>query len=148
MPEIHLETFIAAPREVCFDLERNVDVPQASTSATGERAISGVTEGLMDLGDEVTWEAWQFGLRFRMTSKITLFDRPARFSDEMQSGPFQYWRHHHRFDPVKGGTLMVDDVEFSSPLGPVGRLIEALVLSRHIRNLLSERNAAIRRLAE
>jgi hypothetical protein len=88
MPEIHLETYIAAPAEVCFDLERDVDVHQASTSGTRERTISGVTEGLMDLGDEVTWEARQFGFKFTMTSKITSFDRPSGFSDEMRSGPF------------------------------------------------------------
>jgi hypothetical protein len=43
---------------------------------------------------------------------------------------------------------MVDDVEFASPLGPLGRLVDAVVLSHHMRSLLSERNVTIRLLAE
>jgi ligand-binding SRPBCC domain-containing protein len=148
MADIHLETFIAAPPEVCFDLERDVDVHQASTSGTQEKAVAGVTKGRMRLGDEVTWEARQFGFKFSMTSKIVAFDRPSGFSDEMLRGPFHHWRHDHGFSSVNGGTLMVDDVEFSSPLGPLGRLVDAVVLSRHMYKLLSERNDTIRRLAE
>lgn len=54
MPRIHLETLIHAAPELCFDLARSVDVHMASTDHTGERAISGVTSGMMNLNDEVT----------------------------------------------------------------------------------------------
>jgi len=148
MPELHFETAIAAPPEVCFDLERDVDVHQASTAGTAERAISGVTSGKMELGDEVTWEAKHFGLRLHMTSKITAFDRPAAFTDEMQSGPFGHWHHIHRFEARDGGTLMVDDVNFASPFGPLGSLVDAVYLRRYMANLLLERNRHIKRTAE
>jgi hypothetical protein len=54
MAIIRIETDIAAPPAVCFDLARNVDAHVASTGATGERAIAGVTTGVLNLGDEVT----------------------------------------------------------------------------------------------
>jgi ligand-binding SRPBCC domain-containing protein len=148
MPELHLETFIAAPAEQCFDLERDVDVHQVSTASSGERAVAGITNGLMDLGDEVTWQARHFGVTFHMTSKITAFDRPSRFTDEMQRGPFRHWRHTHLFIERNGGTLMVDDVEFASPLGPLGIAVDALVLRRYMRELLRQRNANIKAIAE
>jgi ligand-binding SRPBCC domain-containing protein len=148
MPEFHLRTLIAASPETCFDLERDVGVHEASTNGTGERAIAGVTSGKMDLGDEVTWEARHFGLKLHMTSRIVAFDSPRALSDEMQRGPFAYWRHQHRFERQDGGTLMVDDVQFSSPLGPLGALVDAIILRRYLRNLLRDRNAYIKKVAE
>jgi len=48
----------------------------ASTNWTGERAIAGVTSGLIGLGEEVTWEGHHFGLKLQHTSRITAYDRP------------------------------------------------------------------------
>jgi hypothetical protein len=70
----------------------------------------------MKLGDTVTWRARHFGITFRMTSAITEYQRPTRFVDEQQHGPFQRWWHEHTFEPVPDGkTLMIDVVEFGSP---------------------------------
>ena len=63
MGVIRLETFIRAPIERCFDLSRSVDLHILSTAQTNERAIDGVTSGLMKLGDVVTWEARHFGVK-------------------------------------------------------------------------------------
>src|ERR1051325_6618310 len=71
MPTIHLETFIRAPIELCFDLSRSVDVHMASTGHTGERAVAGVTSGMMNLDDEGTWGARHFGVRNRLQCGIS-----------------------------------------------------------------------------
>jgi ligand-binding SRPBCC domain-containing protein len=57
-------------------------------------------------------------------------------------------RHEHRFRPVDGGTLMTDDWLHVAPLGALGRLVDRLVLDRHMRGLLRSRNATVRREAE
>lgn len=36
---------------------------------------------------------------------------------------------------------MVDRIRFTSPFGPVGRVVDALVLGRHMERLIRERNA-------
>jgi hypothetical protein len=36
---------------------------------------------------------------------------------------------------------MVDVAEYSSPLGPIGRLVDALFLERYMTRLLKQRNA-------
>lgn len=110
-------------------------------SDSGERAIAGVTSGAMRRGDSVTWRARHFGIPFTMTSVISQHDAPHRFVDEQESGPFWRWRHEHRFESVAGGTLMTDVVEFESPAGLVGRLVNALVLTRYMTKLLKQRNA-------
>jgi ligand-binding SRPBCC domain-containing protein len=148
MPVIRLETLIRAPAELCFDLSRDIGVHAASTGGTRERAVAGVTSGPISLGETVTWEATHFFVRQRLTSKITAFDRPRMFVDEMQRGAFKRWRHTHLFEARGGATLMVDEVEYASPLGLLGKLVDALVLEKYMTRLLSERNAYIRRLAE
>lgn len=148
MPIIHLETLIEAPVELCFDLARSVDIHMASTNYTGERAIGGVTSGMMNLHDEVTWEATHFGTRQRLTSRITAFDRPRMFTDEMQRGAFKYWCHTHLFEPRNEGTLMIDDADYASPLGLLGRIVDRFVLERYMTRLLIKRNIHIKKVAE
>src|SRR5689334_13164669 len=103
MPTIRLETYINAPIERCFDLSLNVNLHTHSMAHTHERPIAGVTEGLMQLGDTVTWEAVHFGLKLHLTSKITAYERPRSFTDEMMHGAFQELHHFHEFVPQSPG---------------------------------------------
>jgi len=47
MPVITLDTHIRSNIEICFDLSRSIDLHQISTAKTKERAIDGVTRGLI-----------------------------------------------------------------------------------------------------
>ncbi|MFI5624109.1 SRPBCC family protein [Nocardioides sp. NPDC051685] len=141
MPRIQLTTEISATPERCFELSLSVDAHRSSMSDSGERAVAGVTSGVMRLGDSVTWKARHFGLPITMTSVISEYDAPHRFVDAQRSGPFRRWWHEHRFEPTAGGTLMTDVVEFESPAGAVGRLVNVLVLTRYMTTLLERRNA-------
>jgi len=139
---IRLETVIAAPATDCFDLSLSVQAHTDSMAGSGELAIAGVTSGAMKLGDTVTWRARHFGITFRMTSAITEYQRPIRFIDEQQHGPFRRWWHEHTFGPVPDGkTLMVDVVEFRSPLRWLAALVDRVVLARYLTHLLRQRNA-------
>jgi ligand-binding SRPBCC domain-containing protein len=147
MPVIHVETRIDADPQRCFNLARDVGVHQQSTAKSKERAVDGVTAGKLALGETVTWEAIHFGVRMRLTSRITAFDPPRRFVDEMVKGPFHHLRHVHEFRPVDG-TLMIDDFDYASPLGLLGRIADAVLVRRYLDRLLRERNAFIKRVAE
>ena len=148
MPRIELSTTIAAPAERCFDLSRDVDVHLSSMEYHRERVISGVESGPMELGDTVTWEAQHLSWRWRMTSKITEYERPRRFVDEQQKGPFARFHHEHRFEPQDDGTLMFDVVDYEAPLGAVGELVTRLILDRYLRRVLGGRNEHIKKVAE
>ncbi|MBM9459583.1 SRPBCC family protein [Nocardioides sp. zg-536] len=140
MPVLEIVTRIPAPPERCFELSLSVDAHTASMAGSGERIVGGVRSGAMGLGDEVTWRARHFGIPFTMTSRITAYDAAHRFVDEQVRGPFGRWWHEHRFTEAPGGTEVVDLVEFSSPLGPLGRAVDVLVLTRYIARLLEQRN--------
>jgi ligand-binding SRPBCC domain-containing protein len=119
-----------------------------STSRSRERAVAGVTSGMMNLNETVTWEARHFGIRHHLTSKITVFDRPRIFVDEMQRGAFKSWRHTHLFESRPGGTLMIDNVDYASPLGLLGRIVDAAFLQSYMTRLLITRNDYIKKAAE
>ena len=142
---------IDAPIDRCFDLARSVEVHFAGNRHWGEEAVAleGVTTGLLGLGDRVTWRARHFGVRQRLTSEITAFDRPRYFQDRMLRGAFAFMEHDHFFTATgDGATEMRDVFRFAAPLGRIGRIVEIAVLRRYMARLLNERNAVIRDVAE
>ncbi|HEX6806485.1 MAG TPA: SRPBCC family protein [Gemmatimonadaceae bacterium] len=149
MATIELITHITAPLDRCFDLSRSIELHQRSLDSSGERAVAGVTAGLIGLGETVTWEARHFGVRQRLTTRITAFDRPRHFRDSMVAGAFRRFDHDHWFDPADGGGTLVRDVfDFDAPLALLGRIAEKTFLTRYMRRLLTDRNAVIQRAAE
>lgn len=148
MAIITTEILIRAPRERVFDLARSVSLHVRSTSRTQERAVGGVSEGLFGLGDEVTWEARHLGVRQRLSSRITRFDRPRSFRDSMVSGAFRRFDHDHIFEFKGDVTRMIDRFDFEAPFGPIGRLVERVFLTDYMRRFLEERAAVVRSVAE
>lgn len=134
------ETRLAMPPPEAFDLSLSVAAHVASMAHSRERAIGDVASDRLGLGDQITWRAWHFGVPWRLTSRITAFDRPHRFVDEQVRGPFHRFHHEHQFEAVDGGCRMTDVVEFEAPAGWLGRLAERLVLASYLRTLIDERN--------
>ncbi len=133
--------------ERCFDLARDVKVHCRTAAFTGERAVAGVTTGLLELGETVTFEGVHFGVRQRLTARVVELDRPRRFVDEMVSGAFQALRHEHVFRPDGSATVMEDILVWTCPFGLLGRLADPIV-ARHLRGFVVRRNAALKRMAE
>jgi ligand-binding SRPBCC domain-containing protein len=148
MAHIHLETRINAPIERVFDLARDIDLHLRSMAHTGERAVGGRTSGRIELGELVTWRARHLGMDRQLTSRITALEPSSRFVDEQEAGPFESFRHEHRFRDESGSTIMVDDWSHVPPYGFLGEIADKLVLERRLRRLLSQRAAAIKAEAE
>ena len=149
MPLIALATLINAPVERVFNLARSLDLHIDSMTDTGERIVGGLSSGLIGPGDTVTWSARHLGVRQRLTSRITLFDPPRHFRDSMVKGAFQRFDHDHFFEEGENGTtVMRDRFDFTSPLGPAGRLADTLFLMRYMTRLLEERNRVVKAVAE
>ena len=149
MTRIVIETFIAAPPELVFDLARDVGAHTRSASFSGERAVPpGRTEGLLELGDLVTFEGRHFGIRQRFTAKIVEIDRPRYFVDELVKAAFRSMRHVHEFEPRDGGTLMRDTLDWISPFGLLGVIADKIAVRRHLRRFLTRKQQALKEIAE
>ena len=145
---IQLHTYINSDIKTCFDLARNIDFHQESLIHSKEKAIAGKTSGLITMGESVTWEATHFGIKQQLTSKITAFDAPNYFVDEMVSGAFKSFKHEHIFKTEGNQTLMIDKFYFESPFGIFGKLANKLFLKNYMIKLLATRNSLLKEKAE
>lgn len=148
MAVITLVTEINAPIERCFDLARSIDLHSYSTAQTQEKAIAGVTSGLIQLNETVTWEAIHFGVRQRLTSRITQMEFPVYFVDEQVKGIFRSIYHQHKFEEKEGKVWMTDIFEFKSPLGILGKIANVLFLKKYLTRFILRRNNIIKHCAE
>jgi ligand-binding SRPBCC domain-containing protein len=148
MPEIIIETRIKSSIEICFDLSRSIDLHKISTAETNEKAIGGITNGLINLNEFVTWQATHFGIKQKLTSKITKFESPNHFRDEQQKGIFKFLIHDHYFESQNGITIMKDIFNFQSSFGFLGIIFDKYVLTKYLTKLLIQRNKIIKEFAE
>ncbi len=148
MPIIILETYVKAPIDMCFDFSRNVEIHTKTTSQTQEQAVGGITTGLLKQGDEITWEAIHFGVKQRLTAKISEMDEPYTFTDVMVKGAFHSFSHTHEFIENGSGTIMKDIFEYKSPFGIIGQLADKFFLEKYMRDFLVSRANELKKLAE
>ncbi len=148
MPIIRIKTKINAPIERVFDLARCIDLHTESMSENKEKAVAGKTKGLIDKDETVTWEAVHFGIKQKLTSKITIFNRPHQFRDSMVKGAFKRFDHDHFFEVKNLQTIMKDVFDYDSPLGFLGNIADVLFLESYMTKLLESRNALIKTVAE
>lgn len=149
MAVLEVVTRIHAPVERCFDLSRDVGVHCRTAAFTGERVLPpGRTDGLLELGDQVIFEAVHLGVRQRFTARIVELEFPRRYVDEMVSGAFKSFRHVHTFEVEGPVTVMRDHLEWVAPLGPLGSLADLLFLQQHMRWFAETKQANLKHLAE
>jgi ligand-binding SRPBCC domain-containing protein len=148
MPFIHLTTFIAAPRERVFDLSRNVSVHKVSMRKYGESLVHSGSNALMELNDMVQWQAKHLFRNRKLKVKMSAMNAPLFFRDEQVDGDFKMMKHEHYFKAVDNGTIMIDQFWFESPYGIFGKIFNRFFLVNYMKQLLSERNAFIKKIAE
>lgn len=148
MPTIHLTTFIEAPVQRVFDLSRSINLHKKSLEHTGEEAVGGITTGLINLNETVTWQAKHLGKKRLLKIKISALDSPASFTDEMVEGDLRSMKHEHHFKQVENGTIMIDLFYFETPYGMIGKILNRVYLTRYLRRLVEQRNQFIKKYAE
>lgn len=148
MPIIKLQTFIQANPYIVFDLSRSIDLQSKYVTDSNEKAVAGRTSGLIGFEETVTYRGKHLGIWQHLTSKITEYDRPHFFVDEMQKGAFKSLRHEHHFNATEEGTMMKDVFNFQSPLGILGNFANTLFLKSYMTNFLKNRNKVVKEFAE
>ncbi|MFV8352424.1 SRPBCC family protein [Flavobacterium sp. XS2P14] len=148
MTTIQLTTKIKAPIEIIFDLSRKIDVHQQSTAKSNETAIDGITSGLINANETVTWCGKHFGVYLTHKSLISAMEIPTYFVDEMLEGKFRSFKHQHTFIQKNGFVIMEDKIQYETPYGIFGKLFDHFLLKKHLITFILERNLFIKALAE
>ena len=148
MTTINLSTKIKAPIKIIFDLSRNIDVHKLSTAKSNETAIDGVTSGLINVNETVTWRGKHFGFYLTHKSIIPAMNPYDYFVDEMVEGKFKSFKHEHSFIDGNGFVMMIDKIQYETPYGIFGKLFDVLILKKYLTNFITERNKVLKELAE
>lgn len=148
MPLIRVQTEINADLETCFNLARDVSFYQESLKKSSEIPIGGKISGLVEKGDYVTWETNHLIFTQHLTLKVTEFEHPVLFVDEMVRGTFKAYKHEHIFLKKGNATIMLDKFYFKSPYGILGSVVDNLFLKKYMGKLLVERNEILKIKAE
>jgi ligand-binding SRPBCC domain-containing protein len=148
MTTIKIITHYFAPIETVFDTNRNIDIHQQSASKTMEVAIAGITSGLINKNETVTWKGKHFGVYLTHQSLISEMDFPTYFVDEQLKGQFKSFKHQHFFEQKENYVEVTDVLEYETPFGIFGQLFDKLLLKNHLTNFIIHRNAVLKNLAE
>ena len=65
-------------------------------------------------------------------TEITFINAPHSFIDEQRFGPYSMWHHEHMFEETANGVLITDKVSYKIPLGPLGKLANALFVRNQL----------------
>jgi ligand-binding SRPBCC domain-containing protein len=148
MTTIHLITKVKAPIQIVFDINLNIDIHQQSASKTKEVAIAGITSGLINYNETVTWRGKHFGFYLTHKSRMTAMNLYNYFVDEMEEGKFKYFKHEHFFEEKDQITTMTDHLQYETPYGIFGKTFDYLFLKKHLTNFLLHRNQVLKQLSE
>lgn len=148
MTTLNLTTSINASINEVFDLNRNIDIHKLSTAKSNETAIDGVTSGLINLNETVTWRGKHFGIYLTHKNLISSMEIPNFFVDEMMEGNFKSFKHLHTFTEENGVTIVKDEIQYETPFGIFGSIFDKLILKNYFTNFITKRNEFIKKLAE
>ncbi len=67
--------------------------------------------------------------------------RGEQFTDYQESGPFQYWRHVHKFEPLgESGSQLTDEIDFQLKGGNIGERLASGYVRRQIERAFAYRH--------
>lgn len=85
------------------------------------------------------------GVPIRWRSEIPVWEPPHRFVDRQVKGPYSLWHHEHRFESAGNSTVVIDEVDYRPPGGPLAGMVNALAVRRDLLRIFEYRR---RRIAE
>ena len=122
-----------------FNLE-SITPPWLSFRVLSPRPIA------MESGALIEYRLRLHGLPIRWLARVAVWEPGHRFVDVQVRGPYRLWRHTHVFERHERGTLVLDDVRYALPLGPLGRLAHAALVRRDLERIFDFRREAVARL--
>jgi ligand-binding SRPBCC domain-containing protein len=100
----------------------------------------------MASGLRIDYTIFWLGIPLGWTTLISGYDPPHFFEDTQARGPYARWVHQHRFREADGGTWIEDEISYRLPFGPLGKLVNWLMVGRQLRAIFEFRGRAIQAL--
>ncbi len=113
------------------------------------KALAVAQEGWRQPVDDLRVLAREVARRGEVVGGVELEERALLLVDQMpvvdeqRCGPYAMWHHEHHFKPVEGGVEMTDIVSYRLPFGPVGDMVNALVVAARVRGIFDYREKVL-----
>lgn len=135
----YAEQFIASPPEQVFTFFKDPFNLEKITPSSLNFHIEKVSEGELRQGTLIDYTLKIRGVPAKWKTILDEWKPPYRFVDNQLKGPYKLWHHTHEFRPFCGGTLMVDRVRYSMPMGFLGWLVAGKFVRKEIQHIFSYR---------
>ena len=84
------------------------------------------------------------GVPLTWVTEITHVRAPHYFVDEQRVGPYRMWHHEHTFREVDAEHTEVSDlVHYVPPLGPLGAVLNKLIIRRQLERIFAFRESQL-----
>jgi ligand-binding SRPBCC domain-containing protein len=83
------------------------------------------------------------GIPIGWRTRIIDWSPQRQFIDLQLRGPYTLWHHQHTFTPSDEGTICTDRVLYKIPFGPLGSVMNALMIKRQLIEVFEFRRKAI-----
>ena len=77
----------------------------------------------------------------RFVAEHVAYEPGVRFEDVMKKGPFAHWHHQHLFFEHEQGCRLRDEIDYAPPGGPLGRLVDPVLVRPRLRKMFEHRHA-------
>lgn len=135
--------FIDKPLEEVFNFFSNPhNLKKITPHDINFRVIEMTTEKIQK-DTIIEYRLNKYEIPMKWKSLISEWNPPYKFVDIQEYGPYKYWHHTHQFIPIKNGTIIVDKVNYTLPLGPLGDIANFLFVKKDIQNIFNFRKKVL-----
>ena len=143
---LHRQAWIARPIDEVFAFFANAQNLEAITPPWLGFTILSMSADAIEEATVIRYRLRLRGIPIHWRSEICEWNPPHCFVDEQTKGPYKRWRHTHRFEAHETRTKMIDEVQYSLPLGVLGRIVHAVKVRRDVSRIFDYRRQQIEAL--
>ena len=136
---LRAQTWVSLPRDEVFPFFADAANLQQLTPPWLRFCIRTPQPIEMRVGALIEYRISLHGIPMSWLTEISAFQPPQMFVDQQRRGPYRTWIHTHQFRPDRGGTLLLDHVEFELPRGA----IVAPLVRHDLRKIFTYRHEAL-----
>jgi 8-oxo-dGTP diphosphatase len=138
---LHADALVDAPPRTVAGVLRDAAVAAEALGREGHRLTA--PGRLLAVGDEVRLAVRVLpGLRIPIRTRVTRLD-PGGMTSTLVGGPLRGLAHVVTLTPGPEGTLLRDELRWTAPFGPLGRLVDRVLVRPLVRRVLAARARAI-----
>ncbi len=86
------------------------------------------------------------GVRINWVTEITHVNDNLYFIDEQRFGPYAFWHHKHFIKEIENGVLIEDVIHYKIPLGPIGVLLNFLIINSKLNSIFKYRKQELTKI--